>query len=275
MDNLFSLIDERIEKRLYSSVYIKALPCTVLEVYENELVKVQLSSNESIYTVPNFSGSPVEVGESVQLFCKSNAVSDKTSYIGASLNKGGASLYATAINGNVFTGALFTTARKIAGISFVAHKPTVLLGFNAVVQGDATAGSGTITIHVDDVAQSYSPIVSTIASGYVHCSFVLPLTLTADTHYIEIKASGANATLTSIKAYVYGYVESAEPPYTPTTEDDYIYDGADVLYYIGSEKYIETPTTLNDVDVTTFEATSFNLSNVKAVYIPEGLERIE
>lgn len=128
---------------------------------------------------------------------------------------------------------------------------------------------------MDDVAQSYSPIVSTITSGYVHCSFMLPFNLIQGEHYIEIKASGANATLTSIKAYVYGYVESAEPPYTPTTEDDYIYDGADVLYYIGSEKYIETPTTLNDVDVTTFEATSFNLSNVKAVYIPEGLERIE
>lgn len=67
-----------------------------------------------------------------------------------------------------------------------------------------------------------------------------------------------------------------EPPYTPTTEDDYIVDDdSNILYYIGSAINPEVPNELNDLPVKKLYSTAFDYSNVRSVYIPEGVEEIQ
>lgn len=67
-----------------------------------------------------------------------------------------------------------------------------------------------------------------------------------------------------------------EAPFSPTSESDYIIDEySNIIHYIGSSVKPEVPNELNDLPVRKLYATAFNYSNVKAVYIPEGIVEIE
>lgn len=277
MDNLFKLVNERINKYLSNSPFVIAVPCVVTNVLADNMVTVQVVSNKTSLTVPNWSGSNVVVGESVQLFYKGNILSEQTAYVGASLTKASAQNY---IQGSVIVGALFETERQLAIINFKNNAESVLLGFNATIQGDAeNVGSGEFKIYVDEVEQSYSAAISTVIGGSTTCSFTVPLTLTSGEHEIVVSGSGDYTTVLKINSYVWGDVEADDPPFVPTTDNDYVYytnsGEATTIYYTGSENYIITPTTLNDSPTTTFGVTTFNYSDVESVYIPDGLERIE
>ena len=63
--------------------------------------------------------------------------------------------------------------------------------------------------------------------------------------------------------------------YQPTKEDDYIYSGDTVLFYIGKKKRPEIPQTLGSTQVRVIECTAFTGQNITAVKIPEGTEVIE
>ena len=63
--------------------------------------------------------------------------------------------------------------------------------------------------------------------------------------------------------------------YQPTKEDDYIYSGDTVLFYIGKKKRPEIPQTLGGTQVRVIECTAFTGQNITAVKIPEGTEVIE
>lgn len=278
LDNLFALVNERVAKYLAESPYVIAVPCTVTELLAGEMVKVKLTSNGTEFTVPNWSGSKLTIGENVQLFHKGNTFSERTSYVGASLNKdGGANAY---VEGTSIIGALLETEREISAIDFTNRSENILLGFNSIIQGDSnTVGYGTITIYVNDEPQSYTPMFSTITNGYVSCSFTLPLYLSKGEHHIVIKGSGDFATLVKINSYVWGDVKSAEPPIEPTDDGDYRYrienDESSTMYYVGTKQYISTPLTLGDVPLKIIESTTFDDTNVKVVFIQDGVERIE
>lgn len=279
MDNLFKLVDERVGKYMANVPYIIAVPCVVTELLGNEMVKVRVVANDAILTIPNWSGSSVTVGESAQLFYRGNTLTERNSYLGATINKASASA-STYVQAEVATGSLLITDRKIAGISFGNTAENILLIFNAVVQGDIShQGNGTIKIFVDDEQLAYSPLVSTIISGNIHVSFTLPLTLSIGTHNIVIKGSGNYATLTSINACVWGAVAPAEPPFEPTGDDDYLFttdsNNSYVQYYVGDSQYPSMPVKLDDLNIKTIEATAFNHTDVKSVYIPEGIQIIE
>lgn len=66
-----------------------------------------------------------------------------------------------------------------------------------------------------------------------------------------------------------------EDHYDPTTDNDYICDNADVLYYIGNKRSPIIPAEIDGVQIVTLTTSSFQGSNIQGVSIPEGVEVIE
>lgn len=278
MDSLFKLVDERINKYLSNSPFIVAVPCVVLDVLSDNMLKVQLTASKAVMTVPNWSGSSVEVGENVQLFYRGAILSEQSAYVGASLNK--ASAQSNYVQAEVIIGTLFETERDVAVINFNNSAENILLGFNAVIQGDReNIGIGEFSIYLDGELQDYSATFSVIAGGYTNCSFTIPMTVERGDHEIEIKGIGDYTTVLKINAYAWGDVKSAEPPLEPTSESDYIYyttdDTSETIYYIGESLYPIVPDTFDSKPLETIGRATFNYSDAKAVSIPDGVERIE
>lgn len=277
MDSLFKLVDERINKYLSNSPFIVGVPCVVTEVLTDNMVKVQLTASKAVMTVPNWSGSNIEVGENVQLFYRGVILSEQTAYVGASENKGGAGTFVT---GESYAGTLPSDDFCVAMIAFKNTNESILLAFNAVIQdGTNSTVNCTFKVYVDEQLQSYSPVISTITGGYNHINFVVPLYLAKDSHTIKIFANGEGAIITAVESSVWGIVETTEHPYEPTSENDYIYyttdDMSGTVYYIGESLYPIVPDTFNTKPLKSIECTTFNYSDVQAVYIPDGVERIE
>lgn len=280
VDGLFSFVDGRIDKRLANAPYINAIPCSVLEIASNGLVKVKLISNGSVYTVPNYCGSAVSVGENVQLFYRGSVLSDRTGYIGAAMYKPEGSGTISYVSGTTFTGGLMPIERMVAKIDFKNKGDAVLVGFNATIYGDSqTEGIGFIKVYLDGELQGFVSKFTVDSSNYGTASFTLPMLLSKEDHAVTFGGVGENVSLTDIMSYVYGAVEETTPSYDPTTESDYIYyitdNKTNIAYYIGQSQYPEIPITLNNVAVDKLDCTSFNYANVKAVYIPDGVTEIE
>lgn len=273
MNDLFMLIDERVKKAMDSSSFVSSVPCVVTNVYDNEMVRVRLATNDIEYTVPNWSGSSVYVGERVYLFYK-GFLSQNSSYVGASINKD------TNINqyvyGEAYTGELDGEDKNIAIIDFCNVSDNVLLGFDALILGGNNSVNGTINIYIDGKLKRYKPMFTTISNGYVHCSFTLPYSIKGGVHTIEIKCNCTNATVVDVESYVWGGVRL---PIEPTDENDYVYridiDGAYIIKYIGTKRYIQTPLTLEGVPVKIIGKSAFMETDVKMVVISEGVEEIE
>lgn len=274
MENLFTLIDERVKKVMGSSAFISSTPCEVTDIYENEMVRIKLLSNGAEYTVPNWSGSRLNVGEITSLFYR-GTISANTCYVGASLNKdANTNGY---VYGEAYLGELQDENRNIAVIDFYNSSENILLGFDAVIQGDSeTVSNGIISIYIDGVLKRYKPTFTTVLDGYTHCSFTLPYSISNDIHTIEIKCECENAVLVDIESYVWG---SVRLPIEPTDENDYIYriddNGVYIIKYIGTKRYIQTPLTLEGVPVKIIGKSAFMETNVKMVVIQEGVEEIE
>ncbi len=83
------LVRQEAEKVVKNSACVFSAPARVISVEGNQKYKVQLVTSEAQYTVMNYSGSDLQVGEAVQLFYRGNVISNQTAYIGASLKKTG------------------------------------------------------------------------------------------------------------------------------------------------------------------------------------------
>ena len=276
MDKLFQLIDERIAYMAKKMPFISSLPCAVTEVLENNMVKVQLFSDGAIYTVPNWSGSALRVGENAHLFFRGSTFSESTAYVGACINKNSSPVY---VNGYGYLGALTSTSRNVAKIGFKNFAQEVYLVFNAVAQIDENnAGGGAFTITIDETTQTYVPQFSGVQGGYANISFTLPYTLALGEHDITISGTGSYASLTMINCFVFGDLVD-NMPFLPTTDSDYIYrtvsNEVGVMYYIGEITNPEVPTELGGNPVKTLECTAFNYTDVTAVSIPDGVTTIE
>lgn len=276
MDNLFALIDERIAIYNRKSTFISALPCVVTGLNENGTVKVKLSTDGSEFNVSNLSGTEVNVGDNVRIYYRGGVFSEQTAYVGAAPTR----LTTNYVVSTNKLGELLSTEREVATIYFSNYSSKLLLICNACVQGNNSSnGSGNFKIYIDDVLQDYIVRFSVIGNGYETVAFTLPYELDLGSHKITIGGIGEYANLTAMMCYVYGAVETYEPPYTPTEDSDYIWNvsngEASVLYYIGDVTNPIVPDTHNDNPVTTLEATAFNYTNVTSVYIPDGIEKIE
>ena len=86
-DALNELIKSGAEKAIDKSAAIFTAPCTVVSIGANGMYTVKLVTSDAQYTVRNYSGSDLAVGESCQLYYRNNVISNQTAYIGAAANK--------------------------------------------------------------------------------------------------------------------------------------------------------------------------------------------
>lgn len=281
MDKFDQLIESIVEKKTKDAPYLKTMPCTVEEVVDEYHVKVISVSSGTRYTVPNYSGSQVYVGETVQLFYKGNMALNSNAYIGASLNKGrdGEGYSPVCVKGSSLTGQVFEEQRTVSGIGILCEKFTAvaLLVFNANVVG-TEGGTLEITVYVDD--EQYPFLSQTTLQPDYHStvSFTLPINISAGKHKIKICASGTSEIL-DVLSYVYCDRITETDYYDPTDEGDYIFeivnDESYAEYYIGESKNPAIPDTLDNKPVKLLGLTLFDHSDVETVYIPNGIEEIQ
>lgn len=86
-DALNELIKSGAEKAIDKSAAIFTAPCTVISIGTGGMYTVKLVTSDAQYTVRNYSGSDLAVGESCQLYYRNNVISNQTAYIGAAANK--------------------------------------------------------------------------------------------------------------------------------------------------------------------------------------------
>ena len=288
MDALRELIQNETERTLRNSSCIFSLPVRVIEDLDDELYIVETIGTRMKYTVHNYSGSSVEIGEDVLLYFKGGTITNQSAYIGASLNKdsgggggGGGSDTRHAkiiyIDGDSSLKELSNDEAQICEVNFKAlEETTVSLVFNTSIDSD-TVGTATFKIYVDEELVTYAP-KDTVCNGYTHCTFNLPIPVEeVGEHTIVITATGIGYTEQS-KGFIHG--QSIEPlDEYMTDENDYIYqvfsDHSETWFYIGTKKRIIMPTTLEGQPVTVVHATTFTETDVTSVRIPEGIHTIE
>ena len=198
MDSLLELIDNRVQKAVAKSSHINSEIGQVVSV-SGTSATVKLLATNTQYTLPNYSGFEVRIGDVVYVYWKGGFLSPQSAYIGASTRSDFATTY---IDLTSTTGSM-ATANADVSFESVINNCTVSLVFNAVVSA-TTAADFAFTIYLDNVAETYTPTGTTIAGGYVHCNFTLPLSISsAGNHTIEVQGSG-NGTAAQIKSYIYG-----------------------------------------------------------------------
>ena len=87
MDELIKIIDKRIAKMLseQSRAFIKSKPAIVTAV-DGLNVTVKMLDSNSIYILPNRSGTFLNVNDNVQVYYKGDVINSSNAYVGNSLN---------------------------------------------------------------------------------------------------------------------------------------------------------------------------------------------
>lgn len=199
MDSLLELIDNRINKAMANSNHVNSQIGQVIE-NNNGICKVKLITTGAIYTIPNFSGTDVNVGQTVHVYWRGGFLSNQTAYIGATISKGSKIIY---VSGVRITGSLSNTDTTISEFNFETQlKTTVTLHINATIQSNSN-GTVTFTIVADNKILTYTPKQS-VVSGYNHISFELPIVLSeTGSHFVSVKANGVGS-IVAIEPFITG-----------------------------------------------------------------------
>lgn len=272
-DALIELIEHSVDKKMQNSDYLMAIPAKVKEPLSNGMYVVNVLANDTQLIVPNWSGTELDVGDNVHLFYKGNTLSERTAYIGASLFKpeGANRNKIKYVVGSNSLGVVGNTQFTICQIEWESvQKQNVFISFNANVTGNTT-GINTLYIYMDETLHEFQPKMTLNENQCYIQNFLLPFEASVGKHVVEIKAMGCGD-YTDIYGFVFGQgLRDESNAFDPTNENDYIYTGGTILYYIGSSKRPEIPTTLDGVPVNELELTAFNDTKVEAVKIPEGV----
>lgn len=203
MGALEQLIQNEIDKRLAKSTLISSVPCRVVEILDNEIYTVEIITTKTRFDLANYSGSPLSVGESVQVYYRGDALTSKSGYIGASLTKGGDGGKDVYILGTKTLGSLTVTEKTFCNVAVKALKETTItLGFNANILG-LTSGDYVFKFYVDSEQYDYVVKGNDVADKYENCNVILPISLTVGEHIVEINGSGSG-TVEDLKAFVSG-----------------------------------------------------------------------
>lgn len=200
MGALEQLIQNEVDKRLAKSALISSVPCRVVAVLGNEVYTVELVTSKSHFDLVNYSGSPLSVNESVQVYYRGDTLTSQSGYIGASLTKGGGGSKDVYVIGTKSVGELSNTAKTISEIAVKAlEDTTVTLSFNANIYD----GTFILKFYINAEQYDYTVKGQSILGAYNNCQVVLPISLVAGETSIKIKATG-NGTIDDIKAFVWG-----------------------------------------------------------------------
>lgn len=270
-DEFLKIVDSRISQVVKELSVINTAPCRVVEIKSDAEVVVELITDNTRYTLPNYSGNYLEVGENAIIYYRGKTIGNGA-YVGASLHKGNSG--DSTVKYFNMTNRVGSLNRTVSTLSIVAlQETTVSVVFNSHIQSDES-GTCVATLYVDDVAHPYSPIIN-VDSNSIMC-LNAPVLLSEGEHFIAITLSGTGMA-TQICAFISGqFIETQQ--YEETTDDDYIYltseNGTDIIYYIGESTKPMIPNTINEKSVINLYATSFNYSDIEAVYIPDGVIEI-
>ena len=203
MGALEQLIQNEIDKRLAKSTLISSVPCKVVTSLDNEVYTVELITSKSRFDLVNYSGSPLSVGENVQVYYRGDTLTSQSGYIGASLTKGGDGGKDVYILGTKTLGSLTTAEKTFCNVAVKALKQTTItLGFNANILG-LTGGDYVFKFYVDSTQYDYVVKGNDAAGKYENCHVILPISLDVGEHIIEINGSGSG-TVEDVKAFVSG-----------------------------------------------------------------------
>lgn len=198
MDSLLQLINNQIQKALSKSAHINSEIAQVVST-DGVTATVKLFAVGTEYTLPNYSGSDIKVGDTVYVYWRGGFFSPQSAYIGTSTRT---DFPLTYVNGTDTTGAMGTAGSQIQ-IESVTDNCTINLIFNSVVSA-TSVGNFSFTIYVNNVAESYVPSGTTIADGNVHCNFAIPLSLPTKGDYTIAVQSNGSGTVAQMKSYCYG-----------------------------------------------------------------------
>jgi hypothetical protein len=276
-DALTELINQKIDKKIAESDIVHSLYAKVISPLENGMYVVELLPTKTQLILPNWTGSELDIDENVQVFYKGEIISERTAYIGSSFYKDDIASRNRVkyIVGTSKLGVITTTQRTIATIKFEAlQKTKVFVVLNSNIWGNET-GFSTVYIYMDGQMHEYVPKTTVTANYDSVQSFTLPFDVTKGKHVVDIRASGSGDYI-DIYAFVFGQGLNDKDTYDPTDEDDYIYTGGTIIYYIGETTTPLMPVTLDNVPVTTLLPTAFcGNEELETVKIQNGVTRIE
>lgn len=277
MGALEQIIQNEVDKKLVKSTLISTAPYRVIAILDNELYTVKSVTNNSQFNLYNYSGSSLEVGETVQVYYRGESVTNHNAYIGASLTKPNNIVY---INGEDGLNISLNERTVVSEITFDNNKTTTInVVFNSVI-GSNELGDYAFEIYVDDNKQDFDIIGTVVENTFSPCSFIVPVEISEiGTHTVRIYGEGTGS-IARIKSYVFGQnIFEHIIPIEPTSEEDYIYyltsNHSETIRYIGSYENIVMPTTLGEKPLTIVGMTTFNYGDVQGVTIPEGITKIE
>lgn len=275
MSELYNVIGNIVRKELNELNLIKTAPCKVVHVLGHEKVEVELIANKARYKVSNYSGSPVNIGETVQLFYR-GTISENSAYIGASFYKSGATTnYVIMDSKTGLIGSEYSIASKV-NVKAI-NDTNIEITYNASILG-TNNGEVEFVVNIDGIEQDYKPLSSTVESSRIMVSFSIPSHIKQGKHSIEIRAKGT-ASIERVYAFVRGQVEKIENVFDDITSGDFVYItndmNADIALYVGTSLVPKIPDTINGNPVGVLCASAFNVSNIEAVYIPDGVTEIE
>lgn len=278
MDALRELIGKEIDERIKESDCIASTPCVVLDDYQNGYYLVEDIKSGSKYTVPNFSGSAIGIGENIQLFFKNGVISNKSAYIGAANYKSSDSVSPVIIEGLNKLGELVDADVEISLFKFkVLESTNLLINFNANIFG-TVAGELVLKIIIGETELLYKPRKTISLNEYNSISFSLPFTLKSGEYTAQVIADGVG-NFVDICTYIYGFHVKALPIYDPTSDADYIYElqneKSNSIFFTGDSLRPSVPNVMGGKNTNIIRATTFNTSDVLGVYIPEGITEIE
>lgn len=203
MDALSKIIQNEFTRQVAKSTLISSTPCRVVASLGDEVYTVELITNKARLDLPNFSGSPLSVGENVQVFYRGNSLTAQNSYIGASLTKGGSGNRDIYIIGTKTLGSLTSSEKTFCDIAVKALEDTmVTLSFNANILGVSNS-SYIFSFYINAVQYDYVVKGSDKFGEYVNCNVVLPVSLTTEETIIKIKGKGSG-TVEDLKAFISG-----------------------------------------------------------------------
>lgn len=276
-DALTELINQKIDKKIGESDIVHAIYAKVIKPLENGMYVVKLLPTGTQLILPNWTGSELDIDENVQVFYKGEIISERTAYIGSSFYKDDIASRNRVkyIVGTAKLGVITTTQRTIATIKFEAlQKTKVFVVLNSNIWGNET-GFSTVYIYMDGQMHEYVPKTTVTANYDSVQTFTLPFDVTKGKHVVDIRASGSGDYI-DIYAFVFGQGLNDKDTYDPTDEDDYIYTGGTIIYYIGESTTPLMPVTLDNVPVTTLLPTAFcGNEELETVKIQDGVIRIE
>lgn len=87
MDAFNELVKQEANKAIKDSACVFSAPARVVAAYGDQKYRVQLITSDIQYTLVNYTGSDLYMGETVQVFYRNNYLSEQTAYIGAALAK--------------------------------------------------------------------------------------------------------------------------------------------------------------------------------------------